>query len=135
MNNIDKKSSAFTFHKYVEGKLVSPIGSHGGELVLPSSTPTTTTLRHFHATEGTSGGWLEGRCLSGRPPWRKEWERRGDGKHPSSPPLFGRDCNGRPPSRPCHYLAVVRLLWSTRLRACCLTHQSAHPKLATASSR
>ncbi|KAK9130580.1 hypothetical protein Sjap_011067 [Stephania japonica] len=53
----------------VRGKFIfPPIDSRGGEHKLPSSTSTTTTLRRFHATEGISGGWPEGRCLFGRPP-------------------------------------------------------------------
>ncbi|KAK9123652.1 hypothetical protein Sjap_013254 [Stephania japonica] len=41
-----------------------PIDCRGGEHKLPSSTPTTTTLRRFHATEGISAAGRGGRRLS-----------------------------------------------------------------------
>ncbi|KAK9138309.1 hypothetical protein Sjap_008903 [Stephania japonica] len=79
----------------VRGKFIFPHRHRGGEHKLPSSTPTTTTLRRFHATKGISGGWPGGRRLSSRPPWRKKWERRGARSTPllvlCSPPRLSPD--------------------------------------------
>ncbi|KAK9097238.1 hypothetical protein Sjap_022735 [Stephania japonica] len=78
----------------------------GGEFIFPHRQPwrgaqaplldpDTTTLRRFHTTEGISGGWPGGRRLSGRPPWRKKWERRGARSTPllvlCSPPRLSPD--------------------------------------------
>ncbi|KAK9138557.1 hypothetical protein Sjap_009151 [Stephania japonica] len=93
-----------------------PIDSRGGEHKLPSSTPTTTTLRRFHATEGISGGWPGGRRLSGRPPWKKVGAEGVTGKHPSPPPLPGRNVMEDPlASTPLHCYPLTMVDTSPRL--------------------